>query len=65
MKYASFLAGLAVTCSLGACTTEQAYNSLKGYQQNECNKRVDNQDRERCLRDADTSYDEYRKQTAQ
>ena len=48
-----------------ACSNEQAYNSLKGWQQNECNKRVDNVNRLQCLKDADTSYDEYRKQTGQ
>ncbi|MFY9329629.1 MAG: hypothetical protein WAO76_16675 [Georgfuchsia sp.] len=56
-----FLALAAVTL-VSACTSEQAYNSIKGWQKNECNRRVDNRDREQCLLDADTSYDEYKKQ---
>ena len=47
---------------LAACSTEQAYNTMKGWQRNECNKRVDNREREQCLQDSDQSYDEYRKE---
>ena len=46
------------------CSTEQAYDSVKGWQKNECNRQVDNAAREQCLKEADTSYDEYKKQTS-
>ena len=50
---------------LAACSSQQAYNSLKEWQKSECNKRIDNADRLQCLKDADTSYEEYKKQTSQ
>jgi hypothetical protein len=62
-KLVPLFCSLTIVFLAAACSNEQTYNSLKGWQKNECNKRVDNRDREQCLRDADTSYDEYRKQT--
>ena len=61
----SFFIIAAATALMTACTSEQAYNSVKGYQQDQCNRRVDNRDREQCLKDADTNYDEYQKQKSQ
>ena len=55
---------LTLAC-LSACTTEQGYNSVKGWQRNECNKRIDNREREQCLKDANQSYDDYQKERAQ
>ena len=56
---------LLLMLALGACSTEQTYNSLKGWQRNECNQRVDNREREQCLKDADQSYDDYQKERAE
>jgi PBP1b-binding outer membrane lipoprotein LpoB len=56
--------GLTLAVMISGCSTEQGYNSVKDWQKNECNHRVDNRDREQCLKDADTSYDDYKKQTA-
>lgn len=61
-KRLSLAAIVIAVALLAACSNEQTYNSLKSYQKNECNKRVDNSDSERCLKETDTSYDEYNKQ---
>jgi hypothetical protein len=55
---------LIVVLLASGCSTEQAYHSVKGWQKNECNKQADNAAREQCLKETDTSYDEYKKQTA-
>ena len=45
-----------------ACSTQQAYYSLQGWQQQQCNSTPDHQERERCLQQASRSFDTYRKQ---
>ena len=56
---------LAHAFCLSACTTEQAYNSVKGWQRNECNHRIDNREREQCLKDAHQGYEDYNRQRAE
>jgi len=53
---ALMLAGLLAA----GCTSEQIYNSAQGWRRNECYELVDLAQRERCLREADRSYDAYR-----
>ena len=53
----------AIALAVVGCSTEQSYNAVNGWQKNECYKRVDSADREKCLKHADTDYDDYRKQT--
>ena len=48
---------------LAACTTEQAYNSLQGWQQNQCGGIADKAEFDRCMSKAGTSYESYRRQT--
>lgn len=62
MTKKSCLLLLPIFAGLAACGTEQAYNSMKGWQRNECNKRIDNREREQCLKDADQSYGDYQKE---
>ena len=53
------------TClTIGACTAQQRYYSAQSWQRNECEKLIEKAQREQCLNRANTSYDEYRKQTA-
>jgi hypothetical protein len=54
----AWLAGLAVA----GCSWEQAYYATREWQRNECNRRVDAVERERCLAQTTTSYDSYRQQ---
>ena len=46
---------------LSACSAQQGYASAQSWQRNQCSKIVDAQERIKCMRDADTSYDQYKK----
>lgn len=50
------------TLLLVACSTEQFYASIRSNQRSECLKRADASARDRCLKDANTSYDTYKKE---
>lgn len=63
MKYIIVITHLIIFSLLSGCTSEQIYASGQNWQYNECNKRADNQDRERCTDKAHTSYDTYKQQT--
>lgn len=52
-----------VGMSLAGCTTEQAYNSLQGWQQNQCNRIPDKAEFDRCMSKAGTTYESYKRQT--
>jgi hypothetical protein len=64
---------LRLTCLIGAaaaimsissgCTWQQAYSAGQGWQRNECNRLVEQADRERCLSNSNMSYEDYRRQT--
>jgi hypothetical protein len=47
---------------LSACSSEQLYDSAQGWRENECMKILDTPRRERCLKQARQSHDEYKKQ---
>jgi hypothetical protein len=51
-----------VVLSATACSSGQAYHALQGWQRNECNKRVDLSERDRCTSQTNTSYEAYRRQ---
>ena len=57
----SFLAGAALILSLTACTTENAYNSLRYYQEQDCQS-MQKTDRDDCMRRSGMSYDEYQQE---
>lgn len=44
------------------CSNREVYDSLQGAKQNECNKVVDNNERQRCFEDANKSYDRYQRE---
>ena len=44
------------------CTTQQGYQSAQGWQRNQCNKMVDQRDREQCLSKTTTSYEDYKRE---
>jgi hypothetical protein len=52
----------AVLSGLAACTDQQLYNSTQGWREAECNKILDTPRRERCMKEARQSHEEYRKQ---
>ena len=55
----------AVFCLLllasAGCTSEQLYNNAQGWREAECNKILDTPRRERCMKEAGRSYQEYNK----
>jgi hypothetical protein len=54
-----FLA-LALSLAATGCTWQTAYNAGQQWQRNACNRLPDSLERERCLRSADLTYDDYR-----
>jgi len=46
---------------LPGCTAEQIYSSGQAWQRNQCVKILDQAEYERCMRDADMAYDEYKR----
>ena len=64
---------LRLTCLIGAaaailsvasgCSWQQAYWASQGWQRNQCNRLVEQTERERCLRNANMPYEDYRRQT--
>jgi len=54
---------LGALLSAAGCTAEQAYNTGQAYQRNQCAQMPDKTDYERCVRNADGSYDSYKRQT--
>jgi hypothetical protein len=54
----ALLAGLAAA----GCSWEQAYYAAQTWQRNECQRKVDAGERERCLAQTATSYEGYRRQ---
>jgi hypothetical protein len=58
---ALFLLFLAV-CAIAGCGGRQLYGAGTGWRQAEGQKMLDNAERERCLRTANTDYDTYEKE---
>ena len=59
LKTGTLFVGL---CLIGACSTQQVYNTGQAWQRNECNKIIDTQERSRCQSSTSTSYEEYQRQ---
>ncbi len=57
----TYLAIAALILSLQACTTENANNSLRYYQEQDCQS-MEKTDRDDCMRRAGMSFDEYQQQ---
>ena len=45
------------------CTSKQAYDTGQAWQRRECNKIVDQNERDRCLDGVNTPYEDYKRQT--
>ena len=57
------VAVLAFAFAATGCTAQQAYHAGQSWQRNQCDRIVDNVERNRCLDRSRTSYDEYRRVT--
>jgi hypothetical protein len=54
------LALLAV--ALSACSQQQLYNNAQGWREAECNKILETPRRERCMKEARQSHEEYKRE---
>lgn len=54
---------IAAAAAGSACTLQQGYNAAQSWQQNECRRLQDPEQRSRCLKSSATSYEEYLRQT--
>ena len=54
---------LLISTSLAACTAEQAYYSGQAWQRNQCSKTPDKTESDRCLENANTPYDSYKRRS--
>ncbi|AOW13716.1 hypothetical protein LPB72_12180 [Hydrogenophaga crassostreae] len=53
---------LTALATLAGCSAQQGYAGAQSWKRNQCSKIVDAQERLRCLREADQSYDSYQKE---
>ena len=62
MRPAVFRHLFLVAALLGGCSTQQLYNTAQAWQRNECNRKIDDQDRARCLSGSQVGYEDYKRQ---
>ena len=61
----SILITLVLTCSAASsgCTSQQGYASAQSWQRSECNKQLDQSERDRCMANAAMPYDDYKRES--
>lgn len=62
-RLAAALLGAAVATLAGGCSSNQIYQSGQNWQRLECQKIQDLSDRNKCLSDASTSYEDYKRKS--
>lgn len=62
MRCFLIFASVTLAALLAGCSAADFYASGQDWQRNECNKLLDSQERGRCLKNAGTSYDSYKRQ---
>jgi hypothetical protein len=58
---AAYALALALGAALSGCTSQQMYAAGQGWQRTECSRMPDGTDRDRCLANAERSYDAYQR----
>lgn len=53
----------AIGLAVSGCTAQQLYSTGQSWQRNECIRMLDQLERERCLSNANTPYETYKKQS--
>lgn len=56
-------AAVAIVWVASGCTWQHAYSAAQTWQRNACHRLVEQTERERCLKSAELSFEEYRRQT--
>ena len=64
MRYCFSLLIILLVLNLAACSGQQTYGVGQAWQRNQCFRIDDAQERSRCLESANTSYEQYRRQSA-
>ena len=63
IRTVAIASSLAVLCGvLSGCSWQQAYYVTQSWQQGQCQRLVDGNERDRCLANARMSYSDYRQQ---
>lgn len=62
MKIGRLLCAMVACVAVASCSSQQLYSAGRSYQGNECVKRQDDEERERCMKDANMPYDDYRRE---
>lgn len=63
MRFTKCLPALISMIGLSGCSSQQLYGVGQAWQENECNKIVDMQERNRCMSGTATSYEDYKRQS--
>lgn len=48
---------------LSGCSSQQLYSAGEEWKKNECNKLIDVQEKNRCMKNKPNSYEDYKRQT--
>jgi hypothetical protein len=54
---------IVLALALAGCSGEQAYNAGQNWQRNQCTRLPDKAEYDRCMADANRSYDSYKRET--
>jgi hypothetical protein len=63
MRYAILITAVLGAIVSTACSSEQGYNTGQAWQRNQCETLPSMQDRERCVSQSNSSYDNYKRET--
>ncbi len=63
MRTVTLLCASSALAGLAACSTQTAYLSAQGWQRQQCFRIDDAQQRQRCLKSASTSYEDYQRES--
>ena len=63
MKQGTLFGILFSALALDDCTSQQGYAAVQSWQRSECNKLLDQSERNRCMTNASMSYDDYKQES--
>jgi hypothetical protein len=52
-----------ILLAASGCTSRQLYDTGQSYQRNQCERLLDQTERQRCLERANTTYDDYKQES--